>query len=281
MLQLRTQISEAADFVRRQWTNVRPAVGIILGSGLGEFAAQIEIEAEIPYATIPHFGISTAIGHRGELVCGRLGPTAVVAMQGRFHRYEGYSLAQVALPVRVMKDLGIQVLIVSNASGGLNPSLRPGDIMVIDDHINWMFDNPLFGINDDTLGPRFPDMSQPYDGQLIELAMAIGRRANMQVHRGVYGAVTGPTYETRAESRFLRQLGADVVGMSTVPEVLVAVHAGLRVLAFSVVTNVCRPDVPQRTAAEEVIAAARNVEPRMRVLVLGVLAQLWPHGVPS
>jgi purine-nucleoside phosphorylase len=197
----------------------------------------------------------------------------VVAMEGRFHAYEGYTHRQITFPIRVLRALGAELLVVSNACGGMNPHYAPGDIVVIDDHINLMNDNPLIGANDDSLGPRFPDMSRPYDAVLIRRALEIARRENFVAHRGVYAAVTGPNLETRAEYRFLRTIGADVVGMSTVPEVLVAVHAGMRVLGLSIVTDVCFPDSLRPANIEDIIATANEAEPKLRKIVLGVLAQ--------
>ncbi len=270
---LATKITEAADFIRSKW-DTTPRAGIILGSGLGSFTDQMEVAVTIPYSEIPHFPQSTVIGHRGALVLGTASGVPIATMAGRFHYYEGYRIQDVALPVRVMKALGIELLIVSNASGGLNPQYRSGDIMVLDDHINLMFADPLIGVNDDSLGPRFPDMSAPYDKALIDQAIAIGRDNGFTVHRGVYIAMSGPTYETRAEYRMQRTLGADVAGMSTVPEVIVAVHAGLRILALSAVTNLCRPDALEETDGAEVVAAAKLAEPRMTTIVLGTLATL-------
>lgn len=272
MSELARQITEAAVAVREHW-NCTPHVGIILGTGLGNFAQQIAAEAVISYESIPHFPRATAQGHKGQLVCGTLAGLPVVTMEGRFHAYEGYSLAQVTLPVRVMKSLGINLLIVSNASGGMNPAFRSGDIMVIEDHINLMGVNPLVGANDEALGPRFPDLSRCYDPELIERAVAIAQRENFVAHRGVYVALTGPNFETKAEYRFLRMIGGDVVGMSTVPEVIVAAHAGLRVLALSTITNMCHPDNVQPAHHEEVMAAANSAEPKMRKIVLGILAE--------
>jgi purine-nucleoside phosphorylase len=246
--------------------------GVILGTGLGGLAQRIEDQVAIDYEHIPHFPRSTSIGHVGRLVCGRLEGLSVVAMEGRFHAYEGYSLQQITFPVRVMKALGAELLIVSNACGGMNPFYRAGDIVVIDDHINLMSDNPLIGINDDRLGPRFPDMCRPYDPLLTERALEIARRANVVAHRGVYVAVTGPNLETRAEYRFLRLIGADVVGMSTVPEVIVAVHAGMRVLGLSIVTDICLPDALQPANIDEIIAVAGQAEPKLERLVCGILA---------
>jgi purine-nucleoside phosphorylase len=265
------QIEEAVAAVRRRWT-VRPRVGIILGTGLGNVAELIETEATFDYEAIPHFPCSTSIGHTGQLVCGRLAGVSVVAMEGRFHAYEGYSFRQLAFPVWVMKALGAELLIVSNACGGMNPQYAQGDIMVIEDHINLMGGNPLIGVNDDRLGPRFPDMSAPYDRVLINCALEIARKENFVAHKGVYVAVTGPNLETRAEYRFLRTIGADVVGMSTVPEVLVAVHAGMRVLGLSAVTDMCLPDALKPAQIEDILATAATAEPKLRKIVLGVLA---------
>jgi purine-nucleoside phosphorylase len=271
MLHLARQIDEATAAIRKHWD--RPArVGIILGSGLGDLANDIRAEATLPYEQVPHFPRSTVIGHAGRLVCGRIGDMSVVAMQGRFHAYEGYTQQQITFPVRVMKALGAELLIVSNASGGLNPHFVAGDVMVIDDHFNMMWDNPLVGVNDDRLGPRFPDMSQPYDPALIDRAMEVARRENFLLHRGVYVAVKGPNYEPRAEYRLLRQIGADVVGMSTVPEVIVAIHAGMRVMGLSVVSNVCCPDMLGVANGEDVVAVARSAGDKLRKIVLGVLA---------
>jgi len=273
MLHLAAQIAEAKDFVRSQWD--RPArVGIILGTGLGGLAREIHCDATIPYESIPHFPRSTAVSHVGQLVCGTLAGVSVVAMEGRFHAYEGYSHEQLTFPVRVMKALGADTLIVSNACGGMNPFYRRGDIMVIDDHINLMGGNPLIGVNDDSLGPRFPDMSCPYDPQLIDHALAIARRENFVAHRGVYVAVTGPNLESRAEYRFLRTIGADVVGMSTVPEVIVAVHASIRVLGLSVITDMCFPDALEPANIDIILAAAAESEPKLRAIVLGVLERI-------
>lgn len=273
MKELAEQIAQAVDAIR-QSVSSPPRVGIILGTGLGGLAEEIEAESVIGYGKIPHFPESTSVGHAGQLVCGTLEGVPVVAMEGRFHAYEGYSYRQITFPVRVMKALGADLLIVSNACGGLNPQYRRGDVMVIEDHINLMSGNPLIGVNDDSLGPRFPDMIAPYDPDLIEKALEIARRENFAAHRGVYSAVTGPNLETRAEYRFLRTIGADVVGMSTVPEVLVAVHASMRVLGLSIVTDMCLPDALQPAVIEEIIATANAAEPNLRKIVLGILAGL-------
>jgi purine-nucleoside phosphorylase len=243
----------------------------VLGTGLGALAREIESEAAIPYAEIPFFPHSTVESHIGQLVCGRLAGQYVVAMEGRFHLYEGYSPWQVTFPIRVMKELGARLLIVSNAGGGLNPLFEKGDLVVIEDHINLMAINPLIGPNDDRLGPRFPDMIEPYDRSLQTLALQVALDQNIVARRGVYVAVVGPNLETRAEYRFLRGVGADIVGMSTVPEVLVAVHAGMKVLGFSIVTDMCLPDALQPVRIEEIIAVANQAEAKLRAIIRGVL----------
>lgn len=272
MLELYEQISAAVSMIRSHWSGT-PYAGIILGTGLGGLTADIEIEATLEYESIPHFPTSTAISHRGRLVCGRLEGVPVMAMEGRFHMYEGYPLKQITLPVRVMRAMGAELLMVSNACGGLNPYFREGDLMLIEDHINLMGDNPLIGINDDRLGPRFPDMCEPYDRKLIAKALQIARRENIVAHQGVFVAVAGPNLETRAEYRFLRQIGADAVGMSTVPEVLVAIHAGMRVVGFSIVTDMCLPDALHPADVAKIISIANAAEPKLRTLVRGVLRE--------
>ena len=266
MLKIYEKMESAAAAIQAKWSQT-PVAGIILGTGLGGLVEQIEVQASFDYEEIPGFVKSTATSHRGRLVCGLLEGKPVVAMEGRFHMYEGYSLKDITLPVRVMKRLGAKMLVVSNACGGMNPYYQCGDIMLIDDQINLMGDNPLIGINDDRLGPRFPDMSQPYDFGLIEQSMEIARKHDIHVHRGVFVAVSGPNLETRAEYRFLRQIGADVVGMSTVPEVIVAVHCGLPTVGFSIVTDLCFPDSLKPAIVEEIIANANKAEPHLRLLV--------------
>ncbi len=270
MLDLHDKIHDACQMIRSRWNRV-PHAGVILGTGLGGLVDEIEVEAALEYGEIPHFLKSTAHSHRGRLVCGLLAGVPVVAMEGRFHMYEGYALKDLTLPVRVFRALGAELLVVSNAAGGMNPFYRSGDIVVIDDHINLMGDNPLIGINDDRLGPRFPDMSAPFDRDLGDAALEIARQQNFAAHRGVFVAVAGPNLETRAEYRFLRQIGADVVGMSTVPEVIVAVHCGLRTVGFSVVTDMCLPDALKPAVLEEIIEVANGAEPKLRALVKGVL----------
>jgi purine-nucleoside phosphorylase len=266
-------VQEATRAVRARWDG-RATVGIILGTGLGALASEIAAEATVPYPEIPHFPHSTVESHRGQLVCGTLAGRSIVAMEGRFHLYEGYSVEQVTFPIRVLKELGCSVLIVSNAAGDMNPLHAKGDLIVIEDHINLMGVNPLIGPNDERLGPRFPDLIEPYDRGLQELALRVALEANIVAHRGVYVAVPGPNLETRAEYRFLRGIGADVVGMSTVPEVLVAVHAGLKVLGFSIVTDRCLPDALEPVNITEILAVAGAAEAKLRTIVKGVLAQL-------
>lgn len=270
MQHLRRQIDEAVDAIRKQWSEAA-AWGIVLGSGLGRLADEIEAEAVFAYADLPHFPRSTAAGHAGRLVCGRLAGMPVVAMQGRFHLYEGWSAEQASFPIRVMRALGAESLVLSNAAGGLNPQFAIGDVMAIDDQINLMFRNPLVGVNDDSLGPRFPDMSSPYCPKLIEASMATARRNDFVLHRGVYVAMLGPTYETRAEYRFARAIGGDAVGMSTVPEAIAAVHAGMRIAAFSAITNVCSPDVLGETTHEEVVAAADSASDKLSLIVRNMI----------
>jgi purine-nucleoside phosphorylase len=271
MLEIRGRVDDTLAVIHGRWS-ARPTVGVILGSGLGPLAERVEVAAAFDYAELPHFPRSTVVGHSGRLLCGTLAGRGAVVMEGRFHRYEGWSMAEVSYPVRVLRALGCELLVVSNASGGLNPAYGSGDLMVIEDHINLFFDNPLFGANDDALGPRFPDMSAPYDRSLIDAALAAARALDCVAHRGVYAGFTGPSFETRAEYRMLRRLGADAVGMSTVPEVIVANHAGMRVLGLSVITNLCRPDCLAETGHEEVLEAARGASERMTRVVQTVLA---------
>ena len=272
MLDLHEKIEDAVAEIKKHWGKT-PHAGVILGTGLGSLVKEIEVEVTIDYGDIPHFPSSTAISHAGRLVCGTLAGLPIVAMEGRMHMYEGYPLKMITLPVRVMKALGAELLVVSNACGGMNPNYRCGDIMIIEDHINLMGDNPLIGINDDRLGPRFPDMCEPYQQSLVDRALAIARKEDIVAHKGVFVAVAGPNLETRAEYRFLRTIGADVVGMSTVPEVIVAVHCGLRVVGFSIITDMCLPDALKPANVEEIIAVANGAEPHLTTLVKGVLAE--------
>ena len=266
-------VRQATKAVRSRWEG-KPTIGLILGTGLGALAKEIEAEATIAYSDIPFFPKSTVLGHKGQLVCGRLAGQTVMAMEGRFHLYEGYTAAEVTFPIRVMKEMGCHFLVVSNAAGGLNPMHRKGDLVVIEDHINLMGVNPLVGPNDERLGTRFPDLIEPYDKGLQQIALQTALEANIVAHRGVYVGVTGPNLETRAEYRFLRRIGADVVGMSTVPEVLVAVHAGLKVLGFSIVTDLCLPDALVPVSHEEIIAVAQEAEIKLRTIVKRVIERV-------
>ncbi|MEM6979131.1 MAG: purine-nucleoside phosphorylase [Planctomycetota bacterium] len=272
MLEIYDHVQAACETIRSH-TSQTPVVGIILGTGLGDLASQIDVESTIDYADIPHFPTSTATSHAGRLVLGKLAGVPVVVMEGRFHFYEGYPLKQITLPVRVFKALGCELMVVSNACGGLNPQYVAGDIMVIEDQINLIGDNPLIGINDDRLGPRFPDMSAPYDPHWIDQTLAIARRDGIYPHKGVFVAVAGPCLETRAEYRFLRQIGADVVGMSTVPETIVAVHAGLKVVGLSVITDMCLPDALRAANVDEIIAVANEASPKLKSIVSGIVAE--------
>lgn len=269
-MSLKARIDEA---VKAIGASAAPEFGVILGTGLGGLAAAIQVEKKIPYESIPHFAKSTVTSHKGDLVVGTLEGRRVVAMEGRFHAYEGYSMDQITFPVRVMRAMGAKALVVSNACGGLNPSYGKGDLMLIDDHINLMGMNPLIGPNDEALGPRFPDMSRPYDPEYLALAEKIAKEEKIAARRGVYVALTGPCLETRAEYRFLRMIGADVVGMSTVPEVIVGFHGGLRILGVSIVTDVCIPETLAPVAIQEIIHTANEAEPRMTRLLRRFIAQ--------
>ena len=273
LLHTREVIQRAVDVVR-QTAQSEPQVALILGTGLGGLAQEIEAAIEIDYSVIPGFPASTVETHAGRLLLGTLGGKQVVAMQGRFHRYEGYSMQQITFPVRVMRALGAGCLVVSNACGGLNPLWSAGDLVLIADHINLLGDNPLVGPNDDTLGPRFPDMSAPYDTELREVAREVARDLKMTLREGIYAAVQGPNLETAAEYRFLRTVGADVVGMSTVPEVIVAIHAGMRVLGASIITDECLPDALEPADIDKIIATAQTAEPNLTRLVTGVLQRM-------
>jgi len=266
-------IRRAVDAVRAR-SSLAPAVGIILGTGLGGLAEEIMVEASVPYETIPGFPLSTVESHAGRLLLGRLGGKPVVAMQGRFHRYEGYSLAQVTFPVRVLHALGAQTLIVSNACGGMHPLWAAGDLVLLADHINLLGDNPLVGPNDDRLGPRFPDMSAPYAPELRALARDAARALGITLREGTYVAVAGPNLETRAEYRMLRAIGADVVGMSTVPEVIVAKHEGMRVMGVSIITDLCLPDALEPADIGRIIDTARQAEPSLTRLIRQVVERM-------
>lgn len=270
---LHDRIQQAAAAVRGRCSLV-PEVAVILGTGLGGLVQEIAADCVIPYEDIPGFPLSTVESHAGRLILGTLGGRRVVAMQGRFHRYEGYTLQEVTFPVRVMHALGARTLVVTNVSGGMHPLWAPGDLVLIADHINLLGDNPLIGRNDDRLGPRFPDMSDPYDAGLRAQVRALALAQGVTLREGVYVSVPGPNLETRAEYRMLRGMGADIVGMSTVPEVIVAVHQGMRVAGLSIITDQCLPDALQPANIEHIIAIAMGAEPRLTRLVAGLVEQL-------
>ena len=272
MLKIRQQAAEAVARIRQNW-NGTPAVGMVLGTGLGGLADQIDVAAKIPYEQIPHFPESTAPSHAGTLVCGTLHGVPLVAMEGRFHYYEGYSMQQVTFPIRAMKALGAETLVVTSAVGGMNPQHKLADIIILEDHINLMPDNPLRGINDDELGPRFPDMSEPFTRSLIEQAQTTALNLGIAAHKGVLVAVSGPNLETRAEYRMLRQMGADIVGMSTVPEVIVANHAGMKTIGFSVVTDMCLPDALEAVDIEKILKVAAEGGARLEQLIADLFRQ--------
>ena len=273
MLKIWGQIEEAVNHIRLSWQG-RPKVGLILGTGLGGFVEQIDQQASIPYGSIPHFPASTAPSHAGRLICGTLRGQPIVAMEGRFHYYEGYNLQQVTFPVRVMRALGAEILLVTNAAGGINPQLDLADLVLIEDHINLIPENPLRGVNDDRLGPRWPDLCEPYSKSLIQLTRTAAMELGIHLHKGVFVAVSGPNLETRAEYRMLKQMGADVVGMSTVPEVLVAIHAGMKVLGFSVVTDLCLPDHLEPAEVPKILANAAIGAEKLSRLIPKVIEKL-------
>jgi purine-nucleoside phosphorylase len=273
MTELRNQIAQALEFIRTK-TDAKPKIGIILGTGLGGLVKEIKKEVVIDYADIPHFPVSTVESHQGKLIFGTLAGKKIVAMQGRFHLYEGYDLKQVTFPVRVMKSLGVKSILISNAAGALNTLFRKGDVMIISDHINLLGDNPLIGPNDDRLGPRFPDMSEAYNRDLIALAEQAALDLKIHVQKGVYVAMQGPNLETKAEYRFLRTIGADAVGMSTIPEVIVAVHMGMRVLGFSILTDECFPDALKPALLKEILKVAAKAEPKMTAIMKEVVKRM-------
>jgi len=273
MSQLISNINETLEVIREH-TKEKFPIGIILGTGLGGLVEEIDVKHIIKYEDLPHFPISTVESHHGKLIFGIVNGKNVVAMQGRFHFYEGYTMQQISYPVRVMKFLGVETLLVSNACGGMNPVFRRGDVMLMLDHINMLGDNPLIGKNEEELGTRFPDMSEPYNLELIVLAEKIALENQIKVQKGVYVAVPGPNLETRAEYRFLRATGADVVGMSTIPENIVANHMGMKVLGMSIVTDECFPDSLKPVKVEEIIAAAVEAEPKMTLIMKELIKRL-------
>ena len=267
-------LRETVDYIKRKNNNFEPEIGIVLGTGLGGLVNEIEVEFSLMYSNIPNFPISTLEFHSGKLIFGKLNGKRVVAMQGRLHYYEGYSMQQITFPIRVMKALGIQYLFVSNAAGSLNPDFKKGDLMVICDHINLQPESPLRGINDDDMGPRFPDMSQPYDRGLISKALEISAAEKIACHQGVYVSVTGPNLETKAEYKYLRIIGGDAVGMSTVPEVIVANHMGIPVFAMSVLTDEGFSEILLPVSLEEILATARTAEPKMTKILSQLISRL-------
>jgi purine-nucleoside phosphorylase len=273
MSKLISNINDTLQVIRK-FTSENYPIGIILGTGLGGLVKEIEVKHQINYEDLPHFPISTVESHHGKLIFGAINGKNVIAMQGRFHFYEGYSMQQITYPVRVMKFLGVETLLVSNACGGMNPQYKRGDVMIMADHINMLGDNPLIGKNEDELGPRFPDMSEPYNYELIELAEKIALENQIKVQKGVYVAVPGPNLETRAEYKFLRATGADVVGMSTIPENIVANHMGMKVLGISIVTDECFPDTLKPVNVEEIIATAMQAEPKMTLIMKELIKRL-------
>ncbi|MCF8331302.1 MAG: purine-nucleoside phosphorylase [Bacteroidales bacterium] len=258
-------IKQTADFIKEK-TSLRPRVAIVLGSGLGNLSSKIDVEVSLEYKDIPNFPVSTVVGHEGRLIFGRLKGTEVLAMQGRFHYYEGYSMQQVVFPIRVMKFLGVEHLLLSNASGGMNPDFEIGDLMIITDHINLMGTNPLIGSNDERIGPRFPDMSEPYNKSLIDEVKTIARKNGIRYQTGTYAGISGPTFETPAEYKYIRTLGADAVGMSTVPENIAANHAGIKVFAISVITDLGIDGRIVEISHEDVIEAAKQSEPKLTLI---------------
>jgi purine-nucleoside phosphorylase len=273
MEDLKTKVTESVEFINQK-SKIKPKIAIILGTGLGKLAEDIKEKEMIPYREIPNFPVSTVQSHSGNLVLGKLGNKEVVAMQGRFHYYEGYNLKEVTFPVRVMKKLGADIIIISNAAGGMNRFFKRGDLMLITDHINLFGDNPLIGPNDEELGPRFPDMSEAYSQKLIKLAKKIALKEKIRLHEGVYAGLTGPTLETPAEYRFLISIGSDAVGMSTVPEVIVANHMGMNVLGLSCITDLAIGGVIIKTSLEEILKIASNAEPIMTKLIKKVIEKI-------
>ncbi|MFA7289478.1 MAG: purine-nucleoside phosphorylase [Melioribacteraceae bacterium] len=273
MSELLNFVNETLEVVRKK-TNEKYEIGIVLGTGLGGLVNEIEIEHQFDYEELPHFPLSTVESHRGKLIFGKISGKNVVAMQGRFHYYEGYTMQEITYPIRVMKFLGVKTLIVSNACGGMNPLYKRGDLMLMVDHINLLGDNPLIGKNEDELGPRFPDMSEPYSLELIEIAEEVALENKLKIQKGVYVAVPGPNLETKAEYRFLRATGADVVGMSTVPENIAANHMGMKVLGLSIITDECFPETLRPVDVKEIIEIAMKAEPKLTLLMKEVIKRI-------
>lgn len=273
MKHIQAQAAEAVAKIRSEWGET-PRLGMILGTGLGGLTEQVDVACRVPYEEIPHFPKSTAPSHAGQLVLGTLHGVPIVAMEGRFHYYEGYSLQEVTFPIRVMKALGADTLVVTSAVGGMNPQFKLADIVVLEDHINLLPDNPLRGVNDDELGPRFPDMSEPYSRDLVSLAQDTALELGISAHKGVLVVVAGPNLETRAEYRMLRQMGADIVGMSTVPEIIVAKHAGMKTLGFSVITDMCLPDALEEANIDQILAVAADGGAKLERLISEIIRRI-------
>jgi purine-nucleoside phosphorylase len=270
---LTQQLEETTSYIKQQYADT-PVVGIVLGSGLGNFTSEMKVEKEIAYKDIPHFPVSTVEGHKGKLMFGEMGGKKVVAMAGRFHFYEGYTSLQTTYPIRVMKALGVETVLLTNAAGGVNKNFEVGDLMIIKDHVSFFMPNPLIGKNDDALGPRFPDMSEPYSNDLISKVKTIAERLQIPIHSGVYVAVTGPTFETRAEYKLIQALGGDAVGMSTVQEVIVASHGNMKVFAMSVITDIGIREEENTITHEEVLQAANNAEPKLTAIFTALVSEL-------
>lgn len=268
-----SEVKEAVAFIKQKY-NTQPTVGIVLGSGLGNFASEINIECEIPYHEIPHFPVSTVEGHSGKLLLGELSGKKIVAMAGRFHNYEGYTAQEIVFPIRVMKYLGIEVLLLSNAAGGVNPTFKVGDLMLINDHVSQFVPNPLIGKNEKEFGPRFPDMMEAYSHDLLKEAKGIAQAQNIEVKEGVYICVTGPTFETKAEYRMIKAIGGDAVGMSTVQEVITAIHVGLKCFAISVITDMWIEGHEMAISHEEVLEAAKSAEPKLSHIFKALVAAI-------
>lgn len=270
---LTAQLIETATYIKTKF-NAEPVIGVVLGSGLGNFIEEIQVQAEINYSDLPHFPVSTVKGHSGKLIFGKIHEKNIVVMSGRFHYYEGYTPQQVAYPVRVMKMLGVKTLLISNAAGGVNTSFKVGDLMIINDHISFFTVNPLLGKNEDDLGIRFPDMSEPYNRELIHKAKSIAKNLGYHIQEGVYCGVTGPSFETRAEYKLIKAVGGDAVGMSTIQEVIAAAHAGMKVFAISIISNMGIRDEQNEVTHEEVLNAANAAEPKMTAIFKQLIAEL-------
>lgn len=273
MTSYKKMAEDAAEFVRSRFTS-QAHIGILTGTGLGDIAAAVTPEAVLSYSEIPHFQNSTVVSHSAKLLAGTIGNKPAVAMQGRLHLYEGYTPNEVAFPIRVMQELGINLVIITNAAGGINPTFQQGDIMIIADHINLTGQNPLLGPNEDSWGQRFPDMSGAYDSSLIDLSVSVAESSDIAIQKGIYAGLLGPSLETPAEIRFLNTIGADAVGLSTIMEVIAAAHAGMKILGLSAITNINRPDAPEKTSAKAVIETASIIAPKMTGIICKIIEKI-------